>query len=49
MAFNNTTICVHVDNKTLILDVNNKVTPKISSKDDNGIYIGDDGLLHLQK
>jgi len=50
MIFNkDAAIYVHVDNKTLVLDDNNKVTPKISSKEDNGIYIGDDGLLHLQK
>ena len=49
MANNIGNIQVYVDNQTLILDENNRVTVKISSKDDNGLYIGDDGLLHLQK
>lgn len=49
MAMNEGRIQIYVDNKTLILDTNDRVTPKISSKEDNGIYIGSDGLLHLQK
>ena len=42
-------IQVYTDEKTLTLDVNGKVIPKLSQEDGNGIYLGEDGYLHLQK
>ena len=49
MATNEGKICVFGDNETLILDNKDRVMPKISKASGNGIYIGDDGLLHLKK
>jgi hypothetical protein len=49
MASDTSRICVYVYNETLMLDANGRVIPKISKANGNGIYIGDDGCLHLKQ